>query len=105
LLQVPSVIETTGFTPQSVLALSPALLKPLTNAPLLTALGDDENPGFRAQFDAIRESWRHVHADHVACPGLDHFTVLEALTRPDGAIAVAALRLMQSFDTTTTPSS
>lgn len=105
LLQVPSVVEATGFTPRSVPALSPALLKPLTAAPLLTALGDDENPGFHAQFDAIRESWRSVHAGHVACPGLDHFTILDALTRPDGAIATAALRLMQSFDTTTSASS
>lgn len=101
LLQVPSVVEATGFTPHSVLALSPALLKPLTDAPLLTALGDDENPGFHTQLDAIRESWGHVHAGHVACPGLDHFTILDALTQPDGAIATAALRLMQTFDTTT----
>jgi len=100
LLQVPSVVEATRFTPHSVQALSPALLKPLTGAPLLTAIGGDENPGFHAQFDAIRDSWRHVHAGHVACPGLDHFTILDALTQPDGAIAVAALRLMQSFDTT-----
>lgn len=101
LLHVPSVVEATGFTPCNVPALSPALLKPLTGAPLLTALGDDENPGFHTQLDAIRESWAHVHAGHVACPGLDHFTILDALTQPDGAIATAALRLMQTFDTTT----
>jgi arylformamidase len=104
LLQVPSVVETTRFTSLSVPALSPALRQPLTAAPLLTALGNDENPGFHAQFDVIRDSWRHVHAGHVACPGLDHFTILEALTQPDGAIALAALRLMQSFDTPTSAS-
>lgn len=101
LLHVTSVVEATGFTPRSVPALSPALLKPLTGAPLLTALGDDENPGFHAQYEAIRESWRHVHAGHVPCPGLDHFTILDALTQPGGAIATAALRLMHTFDTTT----
>lgn len=101
LLQVPSVVQATGFTTHSVSALSPALLKPLTGAPLLTALGDDENPGFHTQLDTIREKWGHVHAGHVACPGLDHFTILNALTQPDGAIATAALRLMQTFDPTT----
>src|SRR5688572_14428345 len=101
LLQVPSVMQATGFTQRSVLALSPALLEPLTSAPLLTALGDDENPGFHMQLDAIRKSWGRIHAGHVACPDLDHFTILEALTQPGGAIAVAALRLMESFDTTT----
>ncbi len=98
LLQVASVVEATRFTSLNVPALSPALRQPLTTAPLLTALGDNENQGFHTQFDAIRESWRHVHAGHVTCPGLDHFTILEALTQPDGAIALAALRLMQSFD-------
>lgn len=105
LLEVPSVVEATRFTAQSVPALSPALLRPVAGAPLLTALGDDENPGFHAQYEAIRESWRHVHAGHVACPGLDHFTILEALTQPGGAIAAAALRLMQSFEMSTTASS
>jgi arylformamidase len=92
------VVEATRLTSLNVPALSPALRQPLTTAPLLTALGDNENQGFHTQFDAIRESWRHVHAGHVTCPGLDHFTILEALTQPDGAIALAALRLMQSFD-------
>jgi len=98
LLQVPSVADITGFTPGSVAGLSPVLLAPRSDAALLTALGDAENPGFHQQFDTIRESWGHVHAGHVACPGLDHFTILDALTHADGPIALAALRLMQSFD-------
>lgn len=100
LLQVPSVLEATHFTPGSAAALSPVLHRPPTNAPLLTALGLDENPGFHDQLQAISQSWRAVHADHVACAGRDHFTVLDELTHSEGAIAQAALRLMQSIDAT-----
>lgn len=96
LLQVPSVLEATRFTPESAAALSPALHRPLTKAPLLTAVGLDENPGFHEQFLAISRSWHGVHAGHVACPRRDHFTILDELTHSDGAIALAALRLMRS---------
>ncbi len=103
LLQVPSVLEATQFTPESAAALSPALRSPPTNAPLLTALGLDENPGFHEQLKAISRSWRGVHADHVACAGRDHFTILDKLTHSDGVIAMAALRLMQSLEATPLP--
>ena len=103
LLQVPSVLEAARFTPESAAALSPALHHPPTNAPLLTALGLDENPGFHDQLQTIRRSWHRVHAEHVACAGRDHFTVLDELTHGEGAIAQAALRLMQSLDTTPHP--
>ena len=98
LCQVPSVTQATGFTPDSVPALSPALLAPATSAPLLTALGLAENAGFHDQVRAIAERWSAVHAGHVACAGHDHFSILDELTRPDGAIATEALRLMQSPD-------
>lgn len=103
LLHVPSVLEVTHFTPESAAALSPALHHPPTNAPLLTALGLDENPGFHDQLQAISQSWRGVHAGHVACAGRDHFTILDELTHSEGAIAQAALRLMQSLDATPLP--
>ena len=91
-------METARFTPRSAEALSPALCRPVANAPLLTALGGDENAGFREQCDAIRLRWRDVHAHHIECAGHDHFSILDELTRAEGAIATAMLRLMQSFD-------
>lgn len=100
LLQVPSVLEATRFTPESAAALSPALYSPATDAPLLTALGLDENSGFYEQLQAISRSWHGVHAGHVACAGRDHFTILDELTHSEGAIFKAALRLMQSQDAT-----
>lgn len=103
LLDVPSVMDATRFTPRSAAALSPALWRPLTGTRLLTALGSHENPGFREQCDTIRLHWRDVHAGHTECPGHDHFSILDELTRPDGAIATATLRLMQSFDLPRSP--
>ncbi len=103
LLQVPSVQEAARFTPESAQALSPALRAPATDAPLITVLGLDENSGFHDQFDAIRRAWWRVHADHVVCANHDHFTILDELTHGTGAIARAALRLMQSLDTAPSP--
>lgn len=99
LLDVPSVMDATRFTADSARALSPALQTPATSAPLLTALGLEENAGFHTQARTIQERWQAVHAGHVACAGRDHFSILDELTHPEGAIAVAALRLMRSFDT------
>jgi len=98
LLHVPSVMEATRFTPRSAAALSPALLRPVSAAPLLTALGSEENAGFHEQCGIIQRQWHHVHAGHIDCPGHDHFSILDALTQADGAIATAALCLMRSFD-------
>lgn len=96
LCEVPSVTQATRFTPDSAAALSPALHSPPTDAPLLTALGLDENAGFHDQARSIAERWSAIHAGHVACAGHDHFSILDELTRHDGAIATAALRLMHS---------
>lgn len=103
LLQVPSVMEAARLTPKSAQALSPALLVPATEAPLLTALGLEENLGFHQQLHAISERWRRVHVGHVTCAGHDHFTILDELTQGTGEIDRAALRLLQSFDPTHSP--
>ena len=103
LLQVPSVQEVTRLTPQRALSLSPALRTPTTGAPLLTALGLDENPGFHEQLRVVSVAWRQSHVEHVACAGRNHFTILDELTHGAGAIATAALRLMQSLDAPSAP--
>ena len=97
LLHVPSVVEATRFTQDSACALSPALMTPPTRAPLLTATGSAENAGFHAQARTIQDRWHAVHAGHVTCVGHDHFSILDELTRGNGAIATAALDLMQQF--------
>ena len=100
LCDVPSVTQATGFTRDRVAAISPALLRPTTDAPLLTALGLAENPGVHDQAHLMAERWTDVHAGHVACAGHDHFSILDELTHEDGAIATRALDLMRSLDKT-----
>jgi arylformamidase len=97
LLQVPSVMQASPFTAASAPALSPALHQPLTDAPLLTALGLDENPGFHDQAQTIARCWPQVHAGHIACAGRNHFTILDELTQTGGKIATAALDLFSSL--------
>jgi len=95
LLHVPSVMAARPFTQEGAPGLSPALHAPPAQGALLTALGSAENPGFHAQARSIHAHWRAVHAGHVDCAGHDHFSILNELARSDGAIALAALRLMK----------
>lgn len=99
LCDVPSVTQATGFTLDGVPAISPALLRPTTDAPLLTALGLAENPGFHEQAQIIAQRWSGVHAGHVACAAHDHFSILDELTSEKGVIATRALSLMRSIET------
>lgn len=103
LLQVASVMDAAQFTSRSARVLSPALLTPAGSTQLLTAIGLDENPGFHEQAKAISESWQLVHVGHVICPDRDHFTILDELTDPSGTICRAVLKLMHSFNKSSSP--
>ena len=94
IVKVPTVNCDVRLTDRSALAVSPAFLPPATDAPLYTAVGGDENEGFQIQNAIIRKKWERVHAADIACPGDNHFTVLDQLTRPDSALFKAALRMM-----------
>jgi arylformamidase len=94
IVKVPTVNCDVKLTERSALAVSPAFLPPATDAPLYTAVGGDESEGFQIQNAIIRKKWERVHAADVACPGDNHFTVLDQLTRPDSALFKAALRMM-----------
>ena len=94
IVKVPTVNCDVRLTDRSALAVSPAFLPPATDAPLYTAVGGDENEGFQIQNAIIRKKWERVHAADIACPGDNHFTVLDQLTRPDSALFKTVLRMM-----------
>lgn len=74
---------------------SPLLLAPQSRAPLLAAVGGLESAEYHRQSAALVEAWRPqgLPAELLDCPGLDHFTILDALAAPDGALLAHALRL------------
>jgi arylformamidase len=94
IVKVPTVNCDVRLTERSALPVSPAFLPPATDAPLTTAVGGDENEGFHLQNAIVVERWKRVHAGTVACPGDNHFTVLDRLTQPDSALFRAVLRMM-----------
>ncbi len=95
IVKVPTVNCDVKLTDRAALVVSPAFLPPATDAPLYTAVGGNENEGFHIQNAIIAKSWKRVHQADIACPGDNHFTVLDQLTRPDSALFKTVLRMMR----------
>jgi arylformamidase len=75
---------------------SPALLEPVTRAPLLLVVGARESSEYHRQSRVLASAWgRHGAAIEVQdLPGHNHFTILDELCAADGAIATGARRLL-----------
>jgi arylformamidase len=80
---------------RSALAVSPASMAPATDAPLHVAVGEKETEGFHIQQRLIRRRWKRVVKRAITCPGAHHFSILDALAEPSGALLRAALAMMQ----------
>jgi len=94
IVKVPSVNCDVRLNERTAIPVSPAFLPPATDAPLYTAVGAEENEGFHFQNAIIADRWKRVHAGEIACPGDNHFTVLDRLTKSDSALFRAVLRMM-----------
>jgi arylformamidase len=94
IVRVPTVNCDVKLTERSALVVSPVFLPPATDAPFYTAVGGDENEGFHIQNAIVANKWKRVHKADIACPGDNHFTVLDRLTRPDSALFKTVLRMM-----------
>jgi arylformamidase len=94
IVKVPSVNCDVRLTEESALKLSPAFLPPATDAPLYTAVGENENEGFHIQNKLIAESWDKVRRSDIPCPGANHFTVLDQLCDPRSRLFQAVLKMV-----------
>jgi arylformamidase len=94
LMHVPIVNDDVRFTPESAKRVSPAFMPPATDAPLYTAVGGEEQRGFHDQNALIAKNWKKVHAADVACPGENHFSILDRLAAPGSTLNTAVLRMM-----------
>ncbi len=93
IVKVPSINNDVRLTRASAIAVSPALLPPPTDASLYLAVGGKETGGFHAQHRIISNKWKGVLAADIPCPGDNHFTVLDNLTRPESNLFKATLRM------------
>jgi len=94
IVKVPSVNCDVRLTEESALKLSPAFLPPATDAPLYTAVGENENEGFHIQNKLIAEKWDKVRRADIPCPGDNHFTVLDRLCDPRSGLFQAVLKMV-----------
>jgi len=78
-----------GLTPESARRNSPVHLKPTGRAPLVLAVGADEGPEYHRQTNDLAAAWRALGTpvDIVDAAGLNHFSIVAELERPDSALA------------------
>jgi arylformamidase len=77
--------------------MSPVAAQPLTDAPLLLAVGADETSEFVRQTDVVWDAWPRNHPRDVAAPmhiaGRQHYSVVLDYTDPASALTRATLAL------------
>ena len=99
LRHTPFLHESLRLTPHQVRMASPAYLPrvPLDDerGVLLSVAGGDESGEFRRQNRLIRETWGEQHVPICEeLPGLNHFSVLDALIQPGHRLNDLALQLL-----------
>ena len=84
------------LTPASAKRLSPALFPAPAACGLTLAVGETESEEFHRQMRLIQDAWgRSVVPVCEALPGLNHFSVLEALVQPGHRLHQIALELLR----------
>ena len=94
IVKTPSVNCDVRLTEQEAIEVSPAVLPPATDAPLYTAVAQQENEGFHLQNRLIADRWKLVHRSDLLCEGDNHFTVLQGLADPGSRLFRAVLAMM-----------
>jgi arylformamidase len=93
--RTPSLQAALHLTPTQVRQASPALLPPPPHGQLASVVGGSESAEFLRHNEMIRRAWGPTHVP--ACetlPGLNHFSVVEALTAPGHRLHRLALDLV-----------
>ena len=98
LRQSPYLQSSLQLTPAQVRQASPARLPPPPGGqPLWAVVGSEESDEFLRHTLLIRTVWGPEAVPMVmAAPGLNHFSVLEALGQPDHAVHGMALALLDA---------
>lgn len=95
LMQTPSLQEALRLTPAQVLQASPARLPAPDHGRLLAVVGADESGEHLRQNQLIRQAWGRERVPlATALPGLNHFSILDALARPGSRVHRLAARLI-----------
>lgn len=83
LLHTPSLQEVLRLTPRQVQAASPARLPAPAHGRLISAVGGDESSEYLRLNRLIQQAWGRERVPVAAVlPGLNHFSILDALATP-----------------------
>ncbi|HMT17654.1 MAG TPA: alpha/beta hydrolase [Ottowia sp.] len=83
LLHTPSLQEVLRLTPRQVQAASPARLPAPAHGRLISAVGGDESSEYLRLNRLIQQAWGRERVPVAAVlPGLNHFSILDALVTP-----------------------
>jgi arylformamidase len=93
--RVPFLQQDLRLDDAAALRLSPAFMSPATRAPVMTSVGGDESGEFRRQNALLGERWRAAFAGDVPMPGMNHFSIVDALADQQSALFAGARRLMK----------
>lgn len=95
-MQAPFLKESLRLTPDQVLRVSPAWMAAPENRTLFTVAGANESAEFLRHNQLIRSAWGDKTVPVCdALPGLNHFSVLDALVQPTHILHQYALRLFK----------
>ena len=85
------------LTPAQVRQASPALLPAPRQGLLCAVAGADESPEFLRQNQSIRDAWGEAVVPFCAAlPGLNHFSIVQALAEPGHLLHAIALDLLHA---------
>lgn len=95
IMRTPFLQPSLGLTPQQVAQASPARLPAPRAGTLYSVVGGDESEEYLRQNRLIREAWGPERVPVCeALPGLNHFSVLEALLQPSHRLHQMAIDLL-----------
>ena len=96
IMHTPFLKESLLLTPQQVAQASPARLPAPLQGLLYSVVGGNESEEFLRQNQLIRQAWGIQRVPVCeALPGLDHFSILQALAQPGHRLNSLALELLR----------
>ena len=97
IMRTPFLQPSLQLTPEQVAQASPARLPPPKQGTLYSVIGGDESAEYHRQNRLIQEAWgtRRVPVCE-ALPGLNHFSVLDALVEPSHRLHQLAVDLLRA---------
>ncbi len=86
-----------GMDEEMAVRNSPVKLEPLAACPMIIAVGEKETTAFHEQSRWLYEAWKEKgrETQYLTVPGMNHFSVVEAIGEPSSRLHEALCKFMQ----------